>query len=314
MSIKEDKTVRIQASEPTMPLQDWGEDDSISDSNQPAAPLPEWGEGGPVSDPNQPVAPLPEWGEGGPVSDSNQQRILPPNWVGGGVIGPNWNIITIPIRPITGFCTVRFLNAAENYGSFRILIGNRLINSNLSFANVTSYNNIADGFRRVTITSAASPRTVLFNSTVPFNSGEVITMAIVRSATGIDLVRIPDTMNINTPTNRGGIRMANLIFNSPPLDLFRANGQGIFSDVRYKEVTMIKQAFPREYEFYLAQTPYVIEPRTAEIEVIEDMPMAMPYNNFDPLVSFFVDVKSGILSTIYALGTWPNTIRVKTIV
>lgn len=300
LPFEDEDIVRIQANEPSMPLPEWGEGGAVDGGlDQTAVPLPEWGEGGAVDEGNQPVT-LPEWGEERCLGGCNNLR-------------PGWNIITVPIRPVTGSCVVRFLNAAYNYNPLRIVIGNRLISSGLPYTNVTPYNNIADGFRTVTITSMASPRTVLFQGTIPFSSGEVITLAIIRSANGIELLRISDISNLNNPRNMGRIRLANLVFNSPPLDLFLANGRAIFSDVRYKEVTMFKQARPREYEFYLAQTPYVIEPRARDIEVIEDMPIALPHGSFEPLVSFFVDVKPGVISTIYAMGMWSSPIRVKTI-
>lgn len=288
-------------------------------TNQPEVPLPDWEEGGSVdSGTHQPVTPLPDWEEGGPVDSGAHHPVIPlPDWEEGGSVysgtRPNWNIITIPIRPIMGVCRVRFLNASATYSPLRILIGSRLITSNLPYANMTTYNNIQEGFRTVTITSAASPRIILFQGKIPFNSAEVITLAIIRSINGLELLRISDAYTLTNPMDRGGIRLANLAYNSPPLDLFLVNGRAVFSDVRYKEVTLFKQASPRKYEFYLAQTPYFIEPRYSDIETIEDMPIVMPYGAYDSIARFSLDIKAGIMYTIYILGNWPCPIMIKVV-
>lgn len=227
-------------------------------------------------------------------------------------------IIVIPggtggFIPNVSVSRVRFLNAADGYGALRIVVGSNLITNNLPYTNVTSYNNISVGFRTVTITSPASPRMVSYQSTIPFNPGEVATLAIIKTGRGLDLIRISD-INISPGfMGRGSIRMANLAFNSPPLDLFLTNHRAVFSDVRYKEVTQARQAQAREYEMYIAQTPYAIEPRFNDIETIEDMPIITTFSDFEPLVSIIVNIKPSVMSTIYVFGTWGGLIQTRVI-
>lgn len=222
--------------------------------------------------------------------------------ISGGIIIPDMSV-----------CKVRFLNAVEDSGALRVVVGSRLITNNLTYTNVTEYNNIPVGFRRVIITSASSPRAIMYQATIPFNAGEVITLAIVKSPQGLDLIRISDINITSGFRGRGSMRMANLVLNSPPLDLFLTNHRVIFSDVRYKEVTQAKQAQAKEYDMYIARTPYVIEPRYNDIEVIEDMPIITPYSNSDPLVSFSVNIKSGVMSTIYVFGGQSHITQVRVI-
>lgn len=227
-------------------------------------------------------------------------------------------IIVIPggsggLVPNFSVCRIRFLNAADGYETLRIVVGSRLITNNLEYTNVTAYNNIPVGFRTVTITSPASPRTVMYQTTIPFNPGEIATLAIIKTGRGLDLIRISD-INISPGfMGRGSLRMANLVFNSPPLDLFLTNHRAIFSDVRYKEVTQARQAQAREYETYIAQTPYAIEPRYNDIETIEDMPIITPFSNFEPLISIIVNIKPSVMSTIYVLGTWSGLLQARVI-
>lgn len=294
--------------QPSVPLSNWEECGDIDSGNQPVVPLPDWEECGDVDSGNQPAVPLPDWGECGNIDSDNQPAVPLPDWGEGGAVDSG--MITLPCMR---FCRIRFLNATEGYGAFRISIGSRLVTNALSYACMTPYGNVAEGFRIVTITSAASPRTVLFQREIPFNAGELITLAIIKAPQGLDVLRISDAYSLNNPDNRGGIRMANLVFNSLPLDLFLTNGRAVFSDVRYKEVTLFKQARPRVYNFYLAETPYYIESRYDDIEVIEDMPIMLQYGNYEAIARFSLDIKANTMYTIYVLGNWPEPILIKVV-
>lgn len=73
--------------------------------------------------------------------------------------------------------------------------------SNLRFGNISSYETISDGFRPVTIVSAVGPRMVFYNQTLPFVAGEKITMVVIDSSNGLDLVRVSDLGCQNMPRN-----------------------------------------------------------------------------------------------------------------
>ena len=279
-----------------------------------------------------PVAPLPPI-VGEPDQNPDNIPVVPlPPIVGEPDQNPD-NIPVIPLPPIVGtpdqgpafpgpvpqgFSTVRFMNAVTDFGPLTVRVGNRVVANNLSFSNVSSYYRIADGFYTVTISSARYPGDVYFRGRVPFNSGEIITMAIVKNANGLDLVRISDRPCRNRPGNRGCIRAANLIYNSPAMDIILTDGRVAFADVRYKEVTTYKQARPGVYDFYVAQTPYTMATVRSDGGMFEDLPIILTnyflpgFGNVEPLVSSYITVQAGGVYTIYLLGDWDSReVRVK---
>ncbi|WP_343249546.1 DUF4397 domain-containing protein [Diplocloster hominis] len=210
-----------------------------------------------------------------------------------------------PIRPNRpGTCQVRFLNAATNNLPLNISIGNRMAASNLRFGNISSYETISDGFRPVTIVSAVGPRMVFYNQTLPFVAGEKITMVVIDSSNGLDLVRVSDLGCQNMPRNTGCFRMANMSYNNSAYDLMLYGGDVVFTDVRFKEVTPFKQARPGEYEFYMTNTARYGNV-LREIPVIIITNARPPYNSGEPLLSFVTTINAGEMYTAYVIGnTW----------
>jgi hypothetical protein len=66
---------------------------------------------------------------------------------------------------------VRFFHAAAGLEPVRITVGPLLMTSGLAYGGRTGYTRISDGFRLVTVTSAYTPRTILFQQTLPFRAG-----------------------------------------------------------------------------------------------------------------------------------------------
>ena len=308
---------------PVAPLPNPGEGGPVWPGGGPVAPLPNPGEGGPVwpGIDAEPVIPLPDFGEGGPVYPGGNEPVIPiPGPGEGGPVYPG-GVVILPGIIHPRYCTVRFLNAAAGYDPLRITVAPRLVCSQLAFGGLTSYFRVVDGFRTVTITSAYDPYTILYQQSIPFRSGELTTMAVVRGSNGLDLVRISDMPCNRMPRNRACIRAINLAYQAPPLDVFLSDGRLVFNDVSYKEATSFKQAMPRNYSFYIAQTPFIPLPSFQDIETIEDTPMVAPdltlqgTGSVQPIVSFFVDAKAGAMYSLYILGTWMGapSLRIRTV-
>lgn len=254
--------------------------------------------------PEEPTVPLPpDYPIDPDFGVMPDQPVDPDFSVDGGVI-----IVPGIINP--RYATVRFFNAAVGYDALRITVGARVASPNLAFGNLTNYGRVGDGFRTVTIARARAPREILYRRTIPFSAGELITLAVVRTNIGLDLVRISDSPCFNRPYGRACIRTVNLCWDSPALDVFLSDGRLVFSDVRYKEATDFRQARPRDYSFYVAQTPYVPTPRFSDIETIEETPIVAPnyflpgYGGVTPLSSFYINAKRNGVYTAYILGSW----------
>lgn len=266
----------------------------------PMIPLPPIVGNPPAANPDQvPVIPLP------PIVGTPDQGFPPQFPVAPGPGG----VVILPGLISPNYCTVRFLNAAPGFDPFNVTIGNRMVARNLAYGGLSSYVRVADGFRTVTIGYPGSTG-VFYQQAIPFSAGELITLAIVRSGGGLDLVRISDIPCRNRPAGRACIRAINLCYGAPALDVLLSDGRMVFNDVRYKEVTNFKQARPRDYSFYVAQTSFVPSPYFYDIDTVEDTPMAAP-NYFlpgmgavNPLASFYLDAKRNGVYSIYLLGTW----------
>lgn len=223
--------------------------------------------------------------------------------------------IIIPIPPTTGYAEVRFLHAAINAVPVSISIGSRNLATNLRYAESTNYSRVADGFRTVTVMSARSPRSVLLRKNIPFRAGERMTLAIINTATGIDLLTVPDNMCASRPQGFACFRMVNLSFNSVPLDLILYDGRVVFADVRFKEITTYRRARPGEYGFYVAvtpATPYTMLSSNVDIETMEDLPQTVAdnyipgYGDLEPIVSFTESFRAGVNYTAYVIGVGGN--------
>ena len=78
---------------------------------------------------------------------------------------------------------------------------------------------------------------------------------MVRSANGLDLVRVDDRPCGITGTGWSCLRCVNLVYDSPGLDLVLTDGRVVFTDVRFKETTNYRRARPGRFDLYVAQTP-----------------------------------------------------------
>lgn len=312
---------RISRGFATTPLPNPGEGGPVAGGGgTPAIPLPNPGEGGPIIPENNiPVIPLPNPGEGGSVggSGSNLPMIPLPNPGEGGPVYPGRPGQTIPILPLPNppcfFCNtdsrfgkVRFLNAAFGYQPFRVFINRRFIVNGLGFASLTPYGRISDGFQTVTVTGTNGY--VYIQKSMPFRAGDTVTIAIINTASGLDLMQISDEP-CTRPRNMSCFRACNLAYYSNPIDVILEDGRVVYSDVRYKEVTTFKRIRPGEYMFYLAETNLRPMPRYQDIETVGsgvtdfDLPEA--------LVSVYVDVKPNNMYTLFILsrGITPGAIQ-----
>lgn len=309
---------------PVIPLPNPGEGGPVdpgnngNGSNVPVIPLPNPGEGGPVDSgngPNFPVIPLPNPGEGGPVNPGNGSNIpvIPlPNPGEGGPVGP---IITVPIQPQPPcfFCgmgrtgRVRFLNAGYGYNPFRVYINNRIVVNNLGYAQLTPYGRVSGGFQTVTVTGRNGY--VYLQKSMPFRADEVSTIAIINTASGLDLIQISD-VPCNTPFNYSCFRVSNLAYNSRPLDVILADGRVVYSDVRFKETTAYKRIRPGTYQFYLAETDLRPMPRTQDIETLDADVVQFESSRSLASSSFTVRANSNYTMYILSRGNTADAVQV----
>ena len=239
----------------------------LGEADVPVAPLPNPGEGGPVDSgsnqnngSNVPVIPLPNPGEGGPVDSGNNRPGFPPIFrpifpgnsgsvtVIPGVTFPCYNCIA------TSFGRVRILNASTGYQPFYVYLGNWMVASGLGNGDITGYVQSASGTQTVTVSGANGY--VYIQKTVQVRSSASMTIAIINTASGLDIMEISD-ISCNAPSGSSCLRVCNLSLNLGPFDVSIGNqntSYTAFSNVRYREVTPYTSFYPGWYQLYISRT------------------------------------------------------------
>lgn len=233
--------------------------------------------GGPVFDGAEPVIPLPNPGEGGPVFDG-------PGWNTNGhfhthfhppVFRPIFPAFGSSITVIPGIsfpcynCTasgnfgrVRVLNASTGYQPFNVSLGGWMIAGQLANGDITSYVQAASGRRTMTISGANGY--VYIQKSITIRPGASMTVAIINTASGLDLKEISDA-SCSAPSGSACLRTCNLSLNLGPFDVTLENSSGSytpFTNVAYKNVTSYATVYPNWVpNLYL---PYRFLPRKCD--------------------------------------------------
>ncbi len=304
----EEQVSAAKMGEAVIPLPNPGEGGPVypgnGDASTPVIPLPNPGEGGPVypgnDDAATPIIPLPNPGEGGPVYPGNNNNNNG-NW------SPSVILPTIIGSILAGSAKVRFLNAAFNYPAFRVLIGNNRFVNLLNYASASTYGQVRAGYRTVSIVGMDGY--VYLQKTMPFQSNSIMTIAIINTASGIDLLEITDSCC--PPVNGySSFRIGNLAYNSGPLDVLMSDGRVVYSDLRFKEVGTFKRIAPGTYQFFYADTNLTPMPSYADIETLDSAWLGVypPYETFG---SLYLNVSSNAIYSVYLLqsGRGRNNIQ-----
>ena len=213
---------------PVTPLPNPGEGGPVYDGSEPAIPLPNPGEGGPVFDGAEPVIPLPNPGEGGPVFDG-------PGWNTNGHFHTHFHPpVFRPIFPafgssITVIPGISFpcynCTASGNFGRCGYLTPQPdisplmypwaagMIAGQLANGDITSYVQAASGRRTMTISGANGY--VYIQKSITIRPGASMTVAIINTASGLDLKEISDA-SCSAPSGSACLRTCNLSLNLGP--------------------------------------------------------------------------------------------------
>ena len=272
-----------------------------SDEGFPVTPLPNPGEGGPIPDMgtpapddstsgNTPVIPLPNPGEGGPVADLNPTP-TPPS---GGIIGSIITVIPRPIIPCyfchtTQYGTVRFLDATSAYNPFLIYIGNQLVINSLASGEISQYGRVSAGTQTVTV--AGQNGYVYIQKPITVRSGQAMTVAIIPTASGMDLMEIPDN-TCSAGSNTGCFRACNLSVTNQSLTVSLNNNYVNFQ-VAYRQIT----------------GTVFLPVGTYTVQVFNN-----PSVTGSPLVASSFSVRSNAFYTLYLINWNPSKDAIRTLI
>lgn len=221
---------------------------------------------------------------------------------------------SIPSVPYYG--QVRFLNASTNGINLDVLIDGQNLFSGSTFATVSNYNRVSDGFHTVTVRRTNGP--ILYQQTLAFVSGERVTMVILDTNNGgVTLTKVSDMGCSNIPSGSGCIRVANMSYNGSNYDVRLFNNQIVFAGIKYKEVTSFKQATSGTYTFFVTNSQFDVStfnelPRLVFTVITGTICPGCTVNN--PLLTYTINVQAGRAYTSYIIGNpWSNMYQVYTL-
>ena len=292
------------------------------DGGEAVIPLPNPGEGGPVypgDSGGDAVIPLPNPGEGGPVypGDSGGDAVIPlPNPGEGGPVYPgnggSWGCsnCTTTVTTWRRTASVRFLNAAYGYSAFRVHVGSGRFVSPLNYASASSYGRFRPGYHTVTVSGRDGY--IYIQKSMLLQAGAASTIAIINTASGLDLLQITDSTS--RPTGGfANLRIGNLAYNSGPMDVLMSDGRVVYSDLRFKEVGAFKRIRPGVYQFFYADTNLMAMPAGLDIETMDSAWLGV-YPPHETFGSLYLDVVSGVNYSVYLLQSGPNHNNVQNLI
>lgn len=253
--------------------------------------------------PTTPIAPP----DGYPVDPGYPDYVWP--------IYPSYPLPTPGLPSVSYYSQVRFLNASTNGSTLEVFIDNQNVLSGSTFATVSIYISVTDGFHTVMVRQTSGR--ILYQQTQAFVSGEKMTMVILDTPTGVTLARVSDMGCTNIPSGYGCCRVANMSYSGSSYDVRLFNNQIVFAGVGYKEVTSYKQAAAGNYTFFVTNSQIAVS-------IVQELPViilsALVSGNCptcgvnNPLLTYSLNIAAGKAYTSYIIGNpWSNLYRVFTL-
>lgn len=231
---------------------------------------------------------------------------------------PDFPLFPFPtpgIPSVTYYGQVRFLNASTSGMTLDVLVDGQNLFSGSTFATVSNYSQISDGFHTVTVRRTNGP--VLYQQTLAFVSGERVTMVILDTNGGVTLTKVSDMGCSNIPSGSGCLRVANMSYNGSNYDVRLFNNQIAFAGIGYKEVTSFKQATAGTYTFFVTNSQVNVStfnelPQLVFAVITGTVCPGCTVNN--PLLTYTINVQAGRAYTSYIIGNpWSNMYQVFTL-
>ena len=221
---------------------------------------------------------------------------------GGRPVAPGWPVT--PSFPSTYYGQVRFLNASTNHFPVNFSIDGITYGSGFGFGDNSLYQEIADGFHTVSVTSATAMGTLLLQQTFPFAANQKVTMVLVDAREGgLEMIQVPDTGCRNLPSGYGCYRVVNASYSGSSFDVRLYNGDTVFRNLQFTNVSPYKRALAGNYTFYLTSANFYSVIRELPVILITAVTNMNPMST--PLASANVSIQADTNTTSYIIGnTW----------
>lgn len=180
------------------------------------------------------------------------------------------------VCPFFGF--LRFLHASPDAPKVDVYVDLRLLAKNVSFSEITRYIRLLPGEYNIRVFEAGKTERPVIQRRITIELAKYYTVAAINRVANINLFTINDEKP-RMGADRGSLRVVHLSPNAPSVDITQANGNVLFADVSYREVTPYKASRPRT-------AVLIVKPVRTNREVLR----------------FNVVIQAGINKTAYILG------------
>ncbi|MDO4330112.1 MAG: DUF4397 domain-containing protein [Lachnospiraceae bacterium] len=206
-----------------------------------------------------------------------------------------------PVMPSAAYGQVRFINASTNTFPVTFRIDGIPYSSNSQFGNVSYYQPVSDGFHTVSVNRTTGMQALLLQQTFPFTANQKVTMVLVDAREGgLEMIQVADTGCSNLPAGYGCYRVVNASYSGSSFDVRMYNGDTIFRNLRFTQISSYKRALAGTYTFYLTNANFSGVIRELPIIIIGAITGTSPLSR--PLTSDNVTIRAGQNTTTYIIG------------
>ncbi|NMM63815.1 DUF4397 domain-containing protein [Clostridium sp. P21] len=143
---------------------------------------------------------------------------------------------------------IRVFHAAPDAPTVDVYVDNTIIVSNVRFKGFSNYIKVSSGKHKVEVFRRGTKNNPLISSDLIIPESKILTLAAIGIMPNLDLKAIEDTLEPLRP-GRTKVRFVHLSPGAPAVDITLSNGDIIFKDVSYGEVTRYKEIRPGNYNF-----------------------------------------------------------------
>ncbi|WDV44830.1 DUF4397 domain-containing protein [Clostridiaceae bacterium M8S5] len=141
---------------------------------------------------------------------------------------------------------LRLFHASPRAPGVDILLGNKLVASNLRYREFTKYMALMPGSYSLKIYKAGMRDVPIINKMIDISHGSDNTMAIAGELSNLEAIRVYDTAMTITDY-KTQIKFVHLVPNAPPVDVILPNGLVLFNDISYKQSSENLLVSPANY-------------------------------------------------------------------
>ncbi|MDP4143703.1 MAG: DUF4397 domain-containing protein [Bacillota bacterium] len=131
---------------------------------------------------------------------------------------------------------IRILHASPNAPAVDIYANGRIIARNVHYKEFTNYLALIPGNYRITVYVSGTSTNPVINTNVTIPEKMIFTVAAIGTSPNLSLLPIAEPVLPIRP-GKAYVRFAHLSPNTPAVDITLPNGDKIFKNVSYKEVT-----------------------------------------------------------------------------